>query len=51
MYEQNLAFSLVVFCSHAAFSLCFSLLFSKLFVEFFSYPVLVRYRSNLLFTH
>ena len=37
LVEPNFPFSLVVFCSHAAFLLSFSVVFSFLFFHFFVY--------------
>ena len=53
MFEQKFAFSLVVFCSHAAISLWF-LLFcrffgSDFFLNGFPNPFIVRSRSSFLF--
>ena len=52
MFEQKFAFSIVVFCSHAAISLWFLLFFqffgSDFFLNGFSNPFIVRFRSSFL---
>ena len=54
MFEQKFAFSLVVFCSHAAISLWFLLFFrffrSDFFLNGFSNPFIVLSRSSFLFS-
>ena len=50
MFEQKFAFSLVIFCSHAAISLRFLLFFrffgSDFFLNDFPNPFIVRSRSS-----
>ena len=53
MFEQKFAFSLVVFCSHAAISLRFYGFFNFLdrivFLNGFPYPFLVYYTPSFLY--
>ena len=48
MVEQNFAFSLVVFCSHAAISLWFEFFGSDVFLNGFPNPFLVHSRPSFL---
>ena len=52
MFEQNFAFSLVVFCSHAAISVfyCFFNFVEIFFLNGFPNPFIVRSRSSFVFS-